>query len=238
VRGKFPQWTIRPKGKTTYHKQFLLDRLAITKIGIDPDVDIPYMGFEQEASDFIWYFQDWKTIATNKEHLDKGISLVRGQCGSNKCLGQVKDLLLQKPKRGNGKKIIAQTWPDLNNTDAQLAHANRIKGFNLEYELMKAVGEKLDLNNIPEEFREMEETADNIIDKIETLEEQVKKLEELSKKELDKLDSKLKGNSGYRWLKKAFQKIDEAVEKAKKKAEEKLGELMDEVPELTLHCTD
>jgi selenocysteine lyase/cysteine desulfurase len=70
------------------------------------------------------------------------------------------------------------------------------------------------------------------------MEEQVKKLEELSNKELDKLDRQLKGNSAYRWLKETFRRVDEAIEKAKKKAEEKLVEALNEIPELTLHCSD
>ncbi len=93
VKGRFKKWTVNPTG-TTYHRQFLLDRMAIGKIKMSASGD----GATEQviASNFKWLFQDWNDKkSVSKASLDTGISVARGRCAKANvpCLDHIKEQL-------------------------------------------------------------------------------------------------------------------------------------------------
>lgn len=230
IASKFKQWEIK-RSDTSYHRQFLLDRIAIDTIRIGSDN-------QHLAKNFEWIFQDWKHDTTVKiAKLDKGISVADdkyGKCGTKKenCLNQIRDLLTQKPLKyqGAGYKTIQHNWRDI---EEKGEYGKKIRGFNVGLSLAEDIGRAF--IELPKEIQKLEKTADQYLNKIKDIEQQV---EELERKAAQEIERRYGNKPGYRYLKEAYEKADKLIDKYRKKAAEKLEKELEDIPELTLECSD
>lgn len=113
LESRFPQWEIKKRGRSTYHRQILLDHAAARDLDIGGET-------QRFLSDYKWYFQTWSSRGRT-EYIRRDNNRVpiwvnpgipfgdrRANPGSRNAFDEVRDRLASTPKQNKWIRTIGQ----------------------------------------------------------------------------------------------------------------------------------